>query len=144
MSVCCLQMAPHSLACVSSSNWDRPYSREHAAFPLVSAIISSLHTLCYNLSVAIKMRNPCVHLPLVVRKKNCKTFFCSETLETTAISFALSDQLSNSWIVFIFKLACNGLHSCINVICTWEVKGKVAHLWHCSPLVLRSLPCSPS
>lgn len=46
MSVCCLQMAPHSLACVSSSNWDRPYSREHAAFPLVSAIISSPHTLC--------------------------------------------------------------------------------------------------
>lgn len=32
----CLQMAPHSLACVSSSTWDRPYSREHAAFPLVS------------------------------------------------------------------------------------------------------------
>ncbi|KAF3851378.1 hypothetical protein F7725_013150 [Dissostichus mawsoni] len=30
----CLQMAPHSLACISSSNWDRPYTREHAAFPL--------------------------------------------------------------------------------------------------------------
>ncbi|TNM89292.1 hypothetical protein fugu_003526 [Takifugu bimaculatus] len=29
-----LKMAPHSLACVSSSTWDRPYSREHAAFPL--------------------------------------------------------------------------------------------------------------
>uniref|UniRef100_A0A674NJU7 glycine dehydrogenase (aminomethyl-transferring) n=1 Tax=Takifugu rubripes TaxID=31033 RepID=A0A674NJU7_TAKRU len=29
-----LKMAPHSLACVSSSAWDRPYSREHAAFPL--------------------------------------------------------------------------------------------------------------
>uniref|UniRef100_A0A8C6Q2R9 glycine dehydrogenase (aminomethyl-transferring) n=1 Tax=Nothobranchius furzeri TaxID=105023 RepID=A0A8C6Q2R9_NOTFU len=29
-----LKMAPHSLACISSSNWDRPYSREHAAFPL--------------------------------------------------------------------------------------------------------------
>lgn len=31
-----VQMAPHSLACISSSNWDRPYSREFAAFPLVS------------------------------------------------------------------------------------------------------------
>uniref|UniRef100_A0A7N6BLD1 glycine dehydrogenase (aminomethyl-transferring) n=1 Tax=Anabas testudineus TaxID=64144 RepID=A0A7N6BLD1_ANATE len=29
-----LKMAPHSLACISSSNWDRPYSRELAAFPL--------------------------------------------------------------------------------------------------------------
>uniref|UniRef100_A0AAQ5ZKZ4 glycine dehydrogenase (aminomethyl-transferring) n=1 Tax=Amphiprion ocellaris TaxID=80972 RepID=A0AAQ5ZKZ4_AMPOC len=29
-----LKMAPHSLACISSSNWDRPYSREYAAFPL--------------------------------------------------------------------------------------------------------------
>uniref|UniRef100_A0A4W6EKJ0 glycine dehydrogenase (aminomethyl-transferring) n=1 Tax=Lates calcarifer TaxID=8187 RepID=A0A4W6EKJ0_LATCA len=29
-----LKMAPHSLACISSSNWDRPYSREFAAFPL--------------------------------------------------------------------------------------------------------------
>ncbi|KAI3372626.1 hypothetical protein L3Q82_023106 [Scortum barcoo] len=29
-----LKMAPHSLACISSSTWDRPYSREHAAFPL--------------------------------------------------------------------------------------------------------------
>lgn len=35
-----VQMAPHSLACVSSSNWDRPYSREFAAFPLVSVILS--------------------------------------------------------------------------------------------------------
>ncbi|XP_064164076.1 glycine dehydrogenase (decarboxylating), mitochondrial-like [Anguilla rostrata] len=29
-----LKMAPHSLACVASSDWDRPYSRECAAFPL--------------------------------------------------------------------------------------------------------------
>uniref|UniRef100_A0A667XF94 Glycine cleavage system P protein n=1 Tax=Myripristis murdjan TaxID=586833 RepID=A0A667XF94_9TELE len=29
-----LKMAPHSLACISSSTWDRPYSREFAAFPL--------------------------------------------------------------------------------------------------------------
>ncbi|KAG9354153.1 hypothetical protein JZ751_012277 [Albula glossodonta] len=29
-----LKMAPHSLACVTSSTWDRPYSRECAAFPL--------------------------------------------------------------------------------------------------------------
>merc|ERR1719357_838130 len=29
-----LKMAPHSLACISSSTWDRPYSRELAAFPL--------------------------------------------------------------------------------------------------------------
>nr|XP_061804486.1 glycine dehydrogenase (decarboxylating), mitochondrial-like [Nerophis lumbriciformis] len=29
-----LKMSPHSLACVSSSTWDRPYSREFAAFPL--------------------------------------------------------------------------------------------------------------
>uniref|UniRef100_A0A672INQ1 glycine dehydrogenase (aminomethyl-transferring) n=1 Tax=Salarias fasciatus TaxID=181472 RepID=A0A672INQ1_SALFA len=29
-----LKMAPHSLACISSSTWDRPYSREYAAFPL--------------------------------------------------------------------------------------------------------------
>ncbi|KAL3062574.1 hypothetical protein OYC64_002391 [Pagothenia borchgrevinki] len=29
-----LKMAPHSLACISSNNWDRPYTREHAAFPL--------------------------------------------------------------------------------------------------------------
>lgn len=34
----CLQMAPHSLACISSSTWDRPYSREFAAFPLVSVL----------------------------------------------------------------------------------------------------------
>lgn len=31
------QMSPHSLTCVTSSNWDRPYSREVAAFPLVSS-----------------------------------------------------------------------------------------------------------
>lgn len=30
------QMSPHSLTCVTSSHWDRPYSREVAAFPLVS------------------------------------------------------------------------------------------------------------
>ncbi|XP_041104459.1 glycine dehydrogenase (decarboxylating), mitochondrial-like isoform X1 [Polyodon spathula] len=29
-----LKMSPHTLACISSSNWDRPYSREAAAFPL--------------------------------------------------------------------------------------------------------------
>uniref|UniRef100_A0A671UHP3 glycine dehydrogenase (aminomethyl-transferring) n=1 Tax=Sparus aurata TaxID=8175 RepID=A0A671UHP3_SPAAU len=29
-----LKMAPHSLACIASSTWDRPYSREYAAFPL--------------------------------------------------------------------------------------------------------------
>ncbi|KAL4623118.1 glycine dehydrogenase (decarboxylating), mitochondrial isoform X1 [Arapaima gigas] len=29
-----LKMAPHSLACVSSSTWDRPYTRETAAFPM--------------------------------------------------------------------------------------------------------------
>uniref|UniRef100_A0A8C6UNZ6 Glycine dehydrogenase (decarboxylating) n=1 Tax=Neogobius melanostomus TaxID=47308 RepID=A0A8C6UNZ6_9GOBI len=29
-----LKMAPHSLACITASNWDRPYSREFAAFPL--------------------------------------------------------------------------------------------------------------
>ncbi|XP_048834922.1 glycine dehydrogenase (decarboxylating), mitochondrial [Brienomyrus brachyistius] len=29
-----LKMAPHSLACVSSTKWDRPYTRECAAFPL--------------------------------------------------------------------------------------------------------------
>ncbi|XP_051002284.1 glycine dehydrogenase (decarboxylating), mitochondrial [Acomys russatus] len=29
-----LKMAPHSLTCVTSSHWDRPYSREVAAFPL--------------------------------------------------------------------------------------------------------------
>ncbi|XP_061418778.1 glycine dehydrogenase (decarboxylating), mitochondrial [Lethenteron reissneri] len=29
-----LKMAPHTLACVSATHWDRPYSREQAAFPL--------------------------------------------------------------------------------------------------------------
>lgn len=29
-----LKMAPHSLACITSSKWDRPYSREYAAFPM--------------------------------------------------------------------------------------------------------------
>lgn len=29
-----LKMAPHSLACIASSTWDRPYSRESAAFPM--------------------------------------------------------------------------------------------------------------
>ncbi|XP_044533164.1 glycine dehydrogenase (decarboxylating), mitochondrial [Gracilinanus agilis] len=29
-----LKMSPHSLTCITSSNWDRPYSREVAAFPL--------------------------------------------------------------------------------------------------------------
>uniref|UniRef100_A0A8B9K9J8 glycine dehydrogenase (aminomethyl-transferring) n=1 Tax=Astyanax mexicanus TaxID=7994 RepID=A0A8B9K9J8_ASTMX len=29
-----LKMAPHSLACIASSTWDRPYSREYAAFPM--------------------------------------------------------------------------------------------------------------
>ncbi|XP_028660810.1 glycine dehydrogenase (decarboxylating), mitochondrial [Erpetoichthys calabaricus] len=29
-----LKMAPHTLACISSSTWDRPYPREAAAFPL--------------------------------------------------------------------------------------------------------------
>ncbi|KAK2845611.1 hypothetical protein Q7C36_010465 [Tachysurus vachellii] len=29
-----LKMAPHSLACIASSTWDRPYSREAAAFPM--------------------------------------------------------------------------------------------------------------
>uniref|UniRef100_A0A8I6AWV3 Glycine cleavage system P protein n=1 Tax=Rattus norvegicus TaxID=10116 RepID=A0A8I6AWV3_RAT len=29
-----LKMSPHSLTCVTSSRWDRPYSREVAAFPL--------------------------------------------------------------------------------------------------------------
>lgn len=32
---CCTQMSPHSLACIASSTWDRPYSRESAAFPMV-------------------------------------------------------------------------------------------------------------
>jgi len=50
----CVQMAPHSLACISSSTWDRPYSREHAAFPLVS-VLTSLHNRSYNPSVALKV-----------------------------------------------------------------------------------------
>ncbi|KAG9486719.1 hypothetical protein GDO78_006870 [Eleutherodactylus coqui] len=29
-----LKMSPHTLTCIASSNWDRPYSREVAAFPL--------------------------------------------------------------------------------------------------------------
>ncbi|XP_069482026.1 glycine dehydrogenase (decarboxylating), mitochondrial [Ambystoma mexicanum] len=29
-----LKMAPHTLHCIASSNWDRPYTREVAAFPL--------------------------------------------------------------------------------------------------------------
>uniref|UniRef100_A0A8C5P4X0 Glycine cleavage system P protein n=1 Tax=Jaculus jaculus TaxID=51337 RepID=A0A8C5P4X0_JACJA len=29
-----LKMSPHSLTCITSSHWDRPYSREVAAFPL--------------------------------------------------------------------------------------------------------------
>lgn len=29
-----LKMAPHSLACITSSTWDRPYPREFAAFPM--------------------------------------------------------------------------------------------------------------
>lgn len=29
------KMAPHSLACITSNTWDRPYSREYAAFPTV-------------------------------------------------------------------------------------------------------------
>lgn len=29
-----LKMAPHTLTCIASSTWDRPYSREIAAFPL--------------------------------------------------------------------------------------------------------------
>ncbi|KAM4708873.1 glycine dehydrogenase (decarboxylating), mitochondrial [Discoglossus pictus] len=29
-----LKMAPHTLTCIASSNWDRPYSREVAAFPM--------------------------------------------------------------------------------------------------------------
>lgn len=33
------QMSPHSLTCVTSSHWDRPYSREVAAFPLVSSLL---------------------------------------------------------------------------------------------------------
>ena len=30
-----LQMAPHNMAVVLNSHWDRPYSREQAVFPLV-------------------------------------------------------------------------------------------------------------
>ena len=30
---CIVQMAPHTLAEVSSSDWDRPYPREVGAFP---------------------------------------------------------------------------------------------------------------
>lgn len=33
-----VQMSPHPLTCVTSSHWDRPYSREVAAFPLVSSL----------------------------------------------------------------------------------------------------------
>ncbi|XP_041041475.1 glycine dehydrogenase (decarboxylating), mitochondrial [Carcharodon carcharias] len=29
-----LKMSPHTLACIAAPNWDRPYSREQAAFPL--------------------------------------------------------------------------------------------------------------
>lgn len=29
-----LKMAPHAIAKVMSDNWDRPYSREQAVFPL--------------------------------------------------------------------------------------------------------------
>uniref|UniRef100_A0A8C4WNF9 glycine dehydrogenase (aminomethyl-transferring) n=1 Tax=Gopherus evgoodei TaxID=1825980 RepID=A0A8C4WNF9_9SAUR len=29
-----LKMSPHTLTCITSPNWDRPYSREVAAFPL--------------------------------------------------------------------------------------------------------------
>uniref|UniRef100_A0A673M9Y5 Uncharacterized protein n=1 Tax=Sinocyclocheilus rhinocerous TaxID=307959 RepID=A0A673M9Y5_9TELE len=29
-----LKMAPHSLACITSTTWNRPYSREYAAFPV--------------------------------------------------------------------------------------------------------------
>lgn len=36
-----VQMSPHSLTCVTASRWDRPYSREVAAFPLVSSLNSA-------------------------------------------------------------------------------------------------------
>lgn len=54
----CLQMAPHSLACVSSSTWDRPYSREHAAFPLVSVSGFSSQSLL-QLFCCILLQIPC-------------------------------------------------------------------------------------
>ncbi|PIO34763.1 hypothetical protein AB205_0000090 [Aquarana catesbeiana] len=31
-----LKMSPHTLTCIASSSWDRPYTREVAAFPLVN------------------------------------------------------------------------------------------------------------
>lgn len=34
-----LNMSPHPLVTVTSSNWDRPYSREQAAFPAVGFIL---------------------------------------------------------------------------------------------------------
>jgi hypothetical protein len=38
------QMSPHSLTCVTASHWDRPYSREVAAFPLVSSLLLNVST----------------------------------------------------------------------------------------------------
>lgn len=37
-----LNMAPHPIVTVTSSTWDRPYSREQAAFPAVSTVWTHL------------------------------------------------------------------------------------------------------
>ncbi|KAM5298419.1 glycine dehydrogenase (decarboxylating), mitochondrial [Ctenodactylus gundi] len=51
-----LKMSPHSLTCVTSSHWDRPYSREVAAFPLVSSRKASVPTGMVLLSSAVPLK----------------------------------------------------------------------------------------
>lgn len=43
-----LTMAPHTQARVISNDWNRPYTREQAAFPAVSILyqIMKIHFLC--------------------------------------------------------------------------------------------------
>ena len=49
-----LSNAPHSQYVVTRSNWDRPYTREEAAFPMVS-LVSLLYNICI-------MRDSCLYI----------------------------------------------------------------------------------
>jgi hypothetical protein len=48
-----LQKAPHTLADVVTTEWNRPYSREMAAFPAVSILIRKSANSDYNATVMI-------------------------------------------------------------------------------------------
>jgi len=68
-------MAPHTLFDLVSSEWKRPYSRELAAFPLVSYYLSSVYVQHERIKKLNSLKH-CVQFTLLRPQKSLSRSLC--------------------------------------------------------------------